>query len=96
MKVPKEGDRYRVKSTRHTREFGLSCGGAWADPFDKKLWPKDIGTICIFQGNGWTGMKLAFERGRTLQVGTLYSEGEWEIDEDRFGDLVKMKEASNV
>lgn len=81
MREIKAGDKFRVKSTPILRQYGIRCGSD--DPYNCKVWPKEIGTVRVYQGNGWKGMELVFKNSRTIQIGTLYSDSDtWEIDMD--------------
>ena len=87
------GTKLRVKSTKLLREFGIRCGGAWVNEADKKVWPKEVGVVEEYEGNGWKGLKISFSRGRTIQLGTLYSDSEnWEFDVDKLEDFVIVKD----
>lgn len=90
-KQPKQGDKYRVKCTPILRRYGMRCSlGEHAS--DYKVWPKEIGVVVVFQGNGWQGMQLEFSRGRTVQLGTLYSDSEeWELQDEELAQLIRCK-----
>jgi len=79
----KPGDIYRVKCTPSLRQYGLHCGGAGITEQDSRIWPKEVGTVCVHQGNGWQCKRLEFSRGRTILLETQYSDSEnWESDND--------------
>lgn len=73
-KWAKSGVRVRVKSTPILREYGIRCRiRDGASKADDRVWPGDVGTVEVEQGNEWWRYVLAFERGRT--VVPHYSEG---------------------
>lgn len=86
----KENNKYRVKCTPCNRKYGISCGNI-DNAQDTRVWPKEIGTVVIYEGNGWLGMKLEFSRGRRIQIGTKYPDSRWEIDDDWLVNFIKVK-----
>lgn len=85
----KEGEKYKVKSTPILRQYGIHCRSY--EPNDCKVWPGEVGEVEVYEGNGWKGMRLVFSRDRQVQIGTLFSDGDWEIDPDKMKEFKKVK-----
>lgn len=52
----------KVKSTEHTRRYGMRAG----DGPDGFVWPGDLGTVERVDGEGWWSWRVRFSRGRVM------------------------------